>query len=293
MEFVAPDDVDAMTAYLSESLQKKGTISKPCPFVFVDKKKSTRGMVLSASFIPSTRYVVLSLADRVDEQQKSQDLCNNQQMSGMIYNNPEATFATDQQGNVIAWNRAIEELTGGLGADILGKGEHEYSVPFFQDRRPMIIDLIFASDSEIEDQGYTGIQWTGNTLAAEITVTLSDGQLKVIREIASPIFNESGRPAGAIESITDVTGLRQRETDLQDSETRYKTILENTGSALAIIEEDETLSYLNPEFEKIIGYVREEVVGRKKLADFIAPKDLQRLSEYERRCRMDRSPEMT
>jgi PAS domain S-box-containing protein len=292
MEFVTPDDAAALIAYLSDSIKKKGNIPKPYPFLFVDKKKSTRGMILTVALIPGTRNVILSLADRI-EQQKSQDLCNNQQMSGVIYNIPEATFATDQQGNVIAWNRAIEEMTGGLGADILGKGDHEYSVPFFQDRRPMIIDLIFASDSEIEDQGYTGIQWTGNTLAAEITVTFSDGQSKVIREIASPIFNESGRPAGAIESITDVTGLRQRETDLQDSESRYKTILENTGSALAIIEEDETISYLNPEFEKIIGYVREEVVFRKKLADFVTPKDLQRLSEYERRCRINRSPETT
>jgi PAS domain S-box-containing protein len=293
MEFVAPDAVNALTAYLSESIQKKGTIPKPYPFLFVDKKKNTRDMFLTVGFIPNSRHIILSLANRIDEQQKSQDLCNTQQMSGVIYNIPEATFATDQQGNVIAWNRAIEELTGGLGTDILGKGDHEYSVPFFQDRRPMIIDMIFASDSEIEDHGYTGIQWTGNTLAAEIRVTLSDGQLKVIREIASPVFNESGRPAGAIESITDVTGLRQRELDLQLSESRYKTILENTGSALAIIEEDETISYLNPEFEKIIGYVREEVVGRKKLGDFVAPKDLQRLSEYERRCRINRSLEMT
>ena len=70
----------------------------------------------------------------------------------------------------------------------------------------MIIDLIFASDSEIEDQGYSGIQWTGNTLSAETTVMISDGQTRVIREIASPIFNKSGKLAGAIESITDITG---------------------------------------------------------------------------------------
>ena len=293
MEFVAPEDVDGLTAYLSESTHKKKTTPNQYPFSFVDKKKSTRAMFLTAGIIPGTRHITLSFAERIDEPQKSQDPGNNQQMSGVIYNIPEATFATDQQGKVIAWNRAIEELTGGLSADILGKGDHEYSVPFFCDRRPMIIDLIFASDSEIEDMGYTGIQWTGNTLAAEITVTLSDGQSKVIREIASPVFNETGRPAGAIESITDVTGLRQREFDLQLSESRYKTILENTGSALAIIEEDDTISYLNPEFEKIIGYVREEVVGRKKLADFVAPKDLQRLSEYERRCMTDLSPETT
>jgi PAS domain S-box-containing protein len=144
MEFVAPDAVNALTAYLSESIQKKGTIPKPYPFLFVDKKKNTRDMFLTVGFIPNSRHIILSLANRIDEQQKSQDLCNTQQMSGVIYNIPEATFATDQQGNVIAWNRAIEELTGGLGTDILGKGDHEYSVPFFQDRRPMIIDLIFA-----------------------------------------------------------------------------------------------------------------------------------------------------
>ncbi len=66
-------------------------------------------------------------------------------------------------------------------------------IPFFKDRRPMIIDLIFASDTEIEDQGYTGIQWTGNTLSAETTVMIADGQAQVIREIASPIFNQAGK----------------------------------------------------------------------------------------------------
>jgi PAS domain S-box-containing protein len=293
MDFVAPGDVDALTAYLSETIKKKGPVQKPYPFGFVDKKKTTRDMVLSLVLIPGTRYYILSFSYSVDERQKSQTPGNNQQMSGVIYNIPEATFAIDQQGNVIAWNRAIEELTEGLGADILGKGDHEYSVPFFNERRPMIIDLIFASDSEIEDLGYTGIEWTGNTLSAETTVTLSDGQSKVIREIASPIFNEQGKPAGAIESITDVTGLRQRENDLQDSESRYRTILENTGSALAIIEEDDIISYLNPEFEKIIGYVREEVEGRKKLVDFVAPKDFLRLQEYERKCRMNLLAETT
>jgi PAS domain S-box-containing protein len=292
-EFVLPGDIDAMTAFLSETFKKKGPVQKTYPFGFVDKVKRTRDMVLSVEVIPTTRYIILSLSERVEEPQKSQARGNHQQMSAVIYNIPEATFATDQQGNILAWNRAIEELTGSLSADILGKGDHEYSLPFFNERRSMIIDLIFASDSEIEDLGYTGIEWTGNTLAAEITVTLSDGQIRVIREIASPIFNEQGKPAGAIESITDVTGLRQREIDLQVSESRYRTILENTGSALAIIEEDDTISYLNPEFEKIIGYVREEVEGRKKLADFVAPKDFLRLQEYERKCRTEHSPETT
>jgi PAS domain S-box-containing protein len=294
MEFVAPDDVDTITNYLSECIHQKGSAPEPCSFGFVDKKKQKRDMLLTAGFIPGKQQYIFSLVDvSGNAQLENVHRCNNQQMSGVIYNIPEATFALDRNGKVIAWNRAIEELTGALGADILGKGNHEYSVPFFGDRRPMIIDLIFASDIEIEDQGYTGIQWTGNTLSAEITVTISEGQSQVIREIASPIFNELGKPAGAIESITDITGLRQQEIALQVSESRYRAILENTGSALAIIEEDDTISYLNPEFEKIIGYVSEEIEGKKKLSEFVAPKDLKRLQEYERECRINPHRETT
>ena len=34
---------------------------------------------------------------------------------------PDATFAIDREGKVIAWNRAIEELTGVPAAEMLGK----------------------------------------------------------------------------------------------------------------------------------------------------------------------------
>jgi PAS domain S-box-containing protein len=286
MEFVAPENRDNLKKYLSERIKKKGNVPESYSFGFIDKKKRNRDAVLTAGIIPGTQQYIVSLVDSSSEEQlKNANRCNDQQMSGVIYNIPEATFAIDRNGKVIAWNRAIEELTGVLGGDTLGKGNHEYSVPFFSDRRRMIIDLIFASDVEIENQGYTGILWTGNTLSAEITVIITEGQYQVIREIASPIFNESGKLAGAIESITDITGLRLQEKILQVSESRYRTILENTGSAIAIIEDDETISYLNPEFEKIIGYVSEEIEGKRKLTEFVAPKDLERLQEYERDCR--------
>jgi PAS domain S-box-containing protein len=288
MEFVAPEDIDKLTNYLTENIKKNRPAAEPYSFGFVDKKKRNHDVVLTAGVIPRTQQFIFSLMEITDGERFEDSFgYNHQQMSGVIYNIPEATFAIDRRGRIIAWNRAIEELTGGLGADLLLKGSHEYAIPFFKDRRPMIIDLIFASDTEIEDQGYTGIQWTGNTLSAETTVMIADGQAQVIREIASPIFNKSGKLAGAIESITDITMLRQQELALRVSESRYRTILENTASAIAIIDEDETISYLNPEFEKIIGYVRDEIEGKKKLTEFVAPKDLERLQEFERECRIN------
>ena len=288
MEFVAPEDIEKLTKYLSGNTKKNRLAAEPYSFGFVDKKKQNHHVVLTAGVIPGTQQFIFSLME-ISDGERFEDSFGyyHQQMSGVIYNIPEATFAVDRHGRIIAWNRAIEELTGALASDLLLKGNHEYAIPFFGDRRPMIIDLIFASDSEIEDQGYSGIQWTGNTLSAETTVMITDGQTQVIREIASPIFNKSGKLAGAIESITDITGLRQQELALLVSESRYRTILENTASAIAIIDEDGTLSYINPEFEKVIGYVRDEIEGKKKLNDFVAPKDLERLQKYERDCRIN------
>jgi PAS domain S-box-containing protein len=288
MEFVAPEEIEKLTKYFNEMIITKDSLPKHYPFLFVDRKKAIHRISLNASVIPGTSRIIASFAEISDERRLEDAFeYDYLQMSGVIYNIPEATFAIDRSGRVIAWNRAIEELTGIMAIDILGKGSYEYALPLFRERRPMIVDLIFASDVEIEEQGYTGIQWTGNSLSAETPVTDLPGRFLIIKEIASPIFNKSGELAGSIESITDITVIRQREIALQDSESRYRTIIENTGSALAIIDEDATFSYINPEFERIIGYVREEVEGRKKWTDFVAPPDLERMKEYEHERRAD------
>jgi PAS domain S-box-containing protein len=43
---------------------------------------------------------------------------------------PDVTFAVDSKGKVIAWNRAIEEMTGAKPEDIFGKADYEYALPY-------------------------------------------------------------------------------------------------------------------------------------------------------------------
>ncbi|MGA2913750.1 MAG: PAS domain-containing sensor histidine kinase [Methanoregula sp.] len=287
-EFIAPEMVDKLTKFLADCRAMTEQAPRQYFVSLVDRKKQNRYVSLNAAVIPRTQRLILSFFEVPHDPQRENEFeYENLQMSGVIYYIPEPTFAIDRNGRIVAWNRAIEELTGILAADILRKGSNEYAIPFFRERRPMIIDLIFASDPDIEKRGYREIQWTGNTLSAETTVITPDGKSKIIREIASPVFSRSGELAGAIESITDVTTPRQQETDLKISESRCRTILENTGSAIAIIEENATISYINPEFEKIIGYVRDEVEGKKKWTEFVAPKELERMQKYEYECRIN------
>ena len=79
---------------------------------------------------------------------------------------PDATFAIDMEGRVIAWNRAIEEMTGVCKGEILGKGNFEYALPFYGERRPILIDLALLPDEEIE-RNYTFVRWENRRLVAE------------------------------------------------------------------------------------------------------------------------------
>jgi len=81
---------------------------------------------------------------------------------------------------------------------------------------------------------------------------------------------------------------KQTENTLRESEDKYRTIFETTGTATIIIEEDTTISLANKEFSKLSGYTQEEVEGKKSWTDFVAHKeDLEKMKVYHNARRID------
>ena len=74
---------------------------------------------------------------------------------------------------------------------------------------------------------------------------------------------------------------------LRNSEEKYRTIFETTGTATVIIEEDTIISLANREFEKLSGYSKEEVEGKKSWTEFVVKDDLERMKEYHRLRRVN------
>lgn len=73
---------------------------------------------------------------------------------------------------------------------------------------------------------------------------------------------------------------RQAREALIKSERLYRSIFENTGSASIIFEDDMIISLTNSECEKLSGYSKEEVEGKKKWTEFILKDDLAKMVEY-------------
>jgi PAS domain S-box-containing protein len=80
---------------------------------------------------------------------------------------------------------------------------------------------------------------------------------------------------------------QQVEKRLRQTEAILQTIFEGTGSALAVLsEEDMMIIQANRNLEEVLGIQREEMENKKSLSEFIADGDLERIKEQ---CRAVRS----
>jgi len=138
---------------------------------------------------------------------------------------PDATFAIDAKGIVITWNQAMEKMSGVSAFEILGKGEHEYSLAFYRERRPMLIDLILHDDPDIRSR-YPWIKQDGDRLSSEISLPhFHDGTGASFWFTASPLYDNLGNIIGAIESIREITESKRAEDALRLDESRLEALL--------------------------------------------------------------------
>jgi len=82
---------------------------------------------------------------------------------------PDAMFVIDSSGTIIAWNRAMEEITGVPASRMLGKGDYEYAIPFYHERKPMLANLVMMGDEELAAR-YNTVQKSGDTLIVDIFI---------------------------------------------------------------------------------------------------------------------------
>lgn len=141
-------------------------------------------------------------------------------LSGIVEFLPDAIFVIDLDGKVIVWNRAMEEMTGIPQKEMLGKGDHAYTIPFYGQRRLHLLDLIDLSNKELEAK-YKSIQKKGDTLYAEaFTPALYGGKGAHVWATGAPLFDNSGNRIGAIESIRDITERYRIEEEKRSLEER-------------------------------------------------------------------------
>ncbi|NPV63280.1 MAG: response regulator [Methanotrichaceae archaeon] len=165
------------------------------------------------------------LQNEISEREQAESALreSRRRLSDIIDFLPDPTFVIDRQGKVIAWNRAIENLTSIRAANILGKGDYEYAIPFYGNRRPILIDLVLNPESEYRSK-YSDIKLIDDgTLVGEAYMSSLRGREAYLVGSAAALYDSHGNVNGAIESISDITERKRAEEDLRNAKENAET----------------------------------------------------------------------
>ena len=212
-----------------------------------------------------------------------------QRLAQIISFLPDATLVIDDEGKVTAWNRAMEQLTGVSAHLMIGKGDHEYALPFYGERRRSLIDLAMDWDEQTA-ASYTEIKREGGAVFAEMHFPSLNGKERYLWVAARRLYDESGKGVGAIESVREVTEWKKAANALEKSEGRYRLLFDNAKEAIVVVQQ-EYCQFANPQAEQIFGFTEEELTSRP-IAAFIHPDDRQMvIDRYMKRLEGDSAPE--
>ena len=176
----------------------------------------------------------------------------------------EGICKVDENFTIIYINRQMAEMLGYRPEEMLGRRVESFMFP----------------EDLTDHTGKKADRQKGILEHYERRLKHRDGTTLWVIVSPQPLFDEGGGFEGSLAMFTDITQRKKMEESLRVSEEKYRTLFEHTGTGLIIVEEDTTISLANHEFEKLSGYPKEEVEGKKKTAEFTRPEDVEKIHRY-------------
>jgi len=133
---------------------------------------------------------------------------------------PDPTFVVDSEKRVIAWNRALVELTGVKKEEMLGRGDHAYAIPFYGAARMLLINVL-DEEQEVQESSYPGLERKGETVCTQLNLVLG-GRERLVWTAAAPLYDVQGDRVGGIQTIREITELRHYEQERSQLEARLQ-----------------------------------------------------------------------
>jgi len=168
-------------------------------------------------------------------------------------------ISTDLRGNILFWNRGAANIHGYSAEEVVGKKTVDILYPSQTER-----DQVAAVVKEIlQEQG---------TRTYESRQLTNDGRLIWMKLHLSPRFDAEARIVGILGIGEDITESKAVYDDLQISEERYRTVVENVGVGIVIAREGR-LVFANKTIESFFGLSADELMAHPNPFEFVHPED--------------------
>jgi PAS domain S-box-containing protein len=185
----------------------------------------------------------VGIIEDITERKKTEDeLQKSEKRFRLILENmPILLDAFDENGNIIVWNKACEEVTGYKADEIIGN--------------PKAMELL-----------YPDPEYRAKILDTENNINVCDlvsknGEVKTTEWF--DIYQHLSIPGWATWGLgQDITERRRSEEALKESEERYSSLFRSAVEGILVADvETKKFIYANPSICSMLGYSEEEITG--------------------------------
>ncbi|WP_199316125.1 PAS domain S-box protein [Tolypothrix sp. FACHB-123] len=201
---------------------------------------------------------VVVMHDITDRQQIENALRESEaRLSSIFQTIPDGIVILNSVGKIIGANRAAEQI---LKLTNSGITERVYNDPSWS------ITTITGQPFPEAELPFVRVMLTGKAVyGIEHAIAHADGTTSILSINASPLFNAAGEIISVITAISDITERKQVEAALQESQQRYRSVIEAAAEGIVLQYADGEIFTCNPSAEKILGLTADQMMGRTSL----------------------------
>jgi len=170
------------------------------------------------------------------------------------------TWLWDARTNRVHWDEALERVFG-LEPGTFGGTYDAFLELIHPDDRAHVIERVDEAGRNSSDY------------EVEFRIRRRNGEVRWIDDRGQILSDASGRRIGITGVCWDSTERREAEQELRASSARQRAVLETALDGIISIDRESRIIEFNPAAERIFGYRRDDVVG-KRMPDLIIPAGL-------------------
>ncbi|HEY5498715.1 MAG TPA: PAS domain S-box protein, partial [Syntrophales bacterium] len=247
LEFLAPESIEPALQKLRESID--------APQIYLEAmglKKDKTAFPIEVLGRP-IRYKnfdarVIAIRDITDRKRAEEALMAGEERYRTIIENIEDGYhEVDLEGNFTFFNESFRKIMGYGADELLGMNNRQYA----------------DSENALKVyQTYNQLYRTGIPIDSfEWNIIRKDGNPRTVEVSASLIRDAQGKPTGFRGIVRDITARKRAEEALQESELKYRTLVELTHDFVFMVDRKGLFTYVNPNFEKTTGYSFSDLKG--------------------------------
>jgi|GEM_PF-4427016 len=166
-----------------------------------------------------------------------------------------AIFTIDHQGVFLYLNGVAAQMLGGKPEELTGKTMME----------------LFPENIAVSQMAHVRRVFDSGEAETVESVTVLKGRKHHFRTSIQPIRDEDGNIISAFGLASDTTKFVRTQQELKNEREFVGSLLETANSLVVCLDSQAHITVFNKEIEKVTGYRREEVIGRRWPDIFLPP----------------------